>query len=333
VRIYVYLDELALVPFVIVEYESVDAAPEEGRRYYLFTNQVGAPVRVEDTARRAQWVTHVDPYGAVTRIDNSPFEMPLRFPGHYHDVETGLHYNRFRYYSPELGRYLQSDPAGQEGGIHVYAYPVNPLVGADLDGLRQPARGQRRGRATRSGPPGGNATCPRSRGTQGRQIVDQMIRDGKIVIQGNRRYQRAVKRDLYLIANTHTGRRTLNTIRNGPFPVTVRDWDPARPGNGCARGGPGACPPPQGTGRGAPSTVYYNPHDPTRTAGSPPDTALNHELAHAAHNSSGTNARHTPSPLGPRSNAEEDSTTANEDNGYRRERGLPERPNYLAPLP
>ena len=60
--------------------------------------------------------------------------MNLRFPGHYFDQETNLHYNRFRYYSPELGRYLQSDPIGLAGGPNLYAYTINPLKWVDLRG-------------------------------------------------------------------------------------------------------------------------------------------------------------------------------------------------------
>ena len=59
----------------------------------------------------------------------------LRFPGHYEDPEIGLFYNRFRYYSPTLGRYLQSDPMGIAGGKNLYAYPANPLTTVDLFGL------------------------------------------------------------------------------------------------------------------------------------------------------------------------------------------------------
>src|SRR5439155_9976367 len=54
---------------------------------------------------------------------------------HYFDRETGLHYNRFRYYSPELGRYLQSDPAGISGGLNLYAYSASPLSVVDVRGM------------------------------------------------------------------------------------------------------------------------------------------------------------------------------------------------------
>ena len=75
------------------------------------------------------------------------FHQPLRFPGHYHDAATGLHYNRFRYYSPELGRYLESDPVGVAGGLNLYGYccDSNPLRDVDLRGLTQNCP-RRRGR-------------------------------------------------------------------------------------------------------------------------------------------------------------------------------------------
>jgi RHS repeat-associated protein len=52
---------------------------------------------------------------------------PLRFQGQYFDEESGLHYNRYRYYEPESGRYISADPIGLAGGINLYAYVKNPL--------------------------------------------------------------------------------------------------------------------------------------------------------------------------------------------------------------
>ena len=137
VRLYIYADHKALAPFLFIEYENLDAAPESGKRYYVFTNQVAAPIRVDDDAGRTVWSAQLGPYGAAQVDPASTIDMPLRFPGHYFDPETGLHYNRNRYYSPELGRYLQTDPAGLAGGINSYGYRTSPLTTVDIDGLGQ----------------------------------------------------------------------------------------------------------------------------------------------------------------------------------------------------
>jgi RHS repeat-associated protein len=138
VRIYVYADAFAMTPILFVEYESIDADPASGKRYFIFSDHLGSPALVEDDNGKAVWQARLDPYGKAHIQSKAAIEMPLRFPGHYFDPETGLHYNRFRYYSPELGRYLQPDPLGVAGGVNLYAYTHNPLKQVDVRGDETP---------------------------------------------------------------------------------------------------------------------------------------------------------------------------------------------------
>src|SRR5262249_51522936 len=93
-------------------------------------------LHIEDQAGQVVWwADHVEPYGALTVHPRATIAYPLRFPGHYLDEETGLCDNRHRSYSPRLGRYLQSDPLGQSGGVNLQAYAPNPLVQVDVLGL------------------------------------------------------------------------------------------------------------------------------------------------------------------------------------------------------
>jgi RHS repeat-associated protein len=64
------------------------------------------------------------------------FTFNLRLPGQYADAETGLFYNHFRDYDPQIGRYVQSDPIGLAGGLNTYAYADGaPTQLADRFGL------------------------------------------------------------------------------------------------------------------------------------------------------------------------------------------------------
>lgn len=83
-----------------------------------------------------------DPFGGLQPIESpygrAAFTYNPRFPGQLYDKETGNHYNYFRDYDPQLGRYIQSDPIGLLGGIDPYAYVANaPVTGVDALGLSQ----------------------------------------------------------------------------------------------------------------------------------------------------------------------------------------------------
>ena len=115
VRLYLYVDVAALVPFLFIEYDGLGADPASGHRYYVFTNQVGAPVRVEDDHGAVVWSAEISPYGQARVAEGSRIDLSLRFPGHYHDPELDLHYNRFRYLQPRTGPLHPERPPGHRG--------------------------------------------------------------------------------------------------------------------------------------------------------------------------------------------------------------------------
>ena len=86
------------------------------------------PQPPEDLARlpletiRARRDSHAAAYRNQWRDD---YDQPLRFQGQYYDAETGLHYNRFRYYDPDVGRFTTQDPIGLLGGNNLYQYAPN----------------------------------------------------------------------------------------------------------------------------------------------------------------------------------------------------------------
>lgn len=136
-RIFVYAATRAIVPLLFLDYDSVEAPPESGKRYFVFCDWRGSPELVVGEDGQVAWQALLEAYGCARMGRAEALHQPLRFPGHYYDSETRLHYNRFRYYSPELGRYIESDPIGLDGGINLYAYTYNPVTQTDVRGLRK----------------------------------------------------------------------------------------------------------------------------------------------------------------------------------------------------
>ena len=117
------------------------AKVEGEKRYGVVTDHLGTPKALFDEAGEIAWKAQLDLYG-IARTDVMRTGCPWRWPGQYEDEETGLYYNRFRYYDPEAGRYISQDPIGLEGGLALFGYVTDPLVWIDPYGLtfRGPAR-------------------------------------------------------------------------------------------------------------------------------------------------------------------------------------------------
>ncbi|HEN9694295.1 TPA: RHS repeat-associated core domain-containing protein, partial [Acinetobacter baumannii] len=99
-------------------------------------DEKNTPYRGIDSATNNKvWVRNSDAFG-VAKPTVETVEMNLRFPGQVYDKATGLHYNLNRYYNPLLGRYMEADPIGLDGGWNPYAYAMNdPVNKVDPDGL------------------------------------------------------------------------------------------------------------------------------------------------------------------------------------------------------
>jgi len=122
-------------------------AKTEGREFYsIVTDHLGTPREMIDTLGRVAWRHRRRAFGGALSGDTSEVENPIRFQGQYEDGESGLCYNRFRYYDPECGRFIQQDPIGLVGSNNLYRYPPNPIAWVDPYGLAKCHESGRRGR-------------------------------------------------------------------------------------------------------------------------------------------------------------------------------------------
>ncbi|RMR09483.1 Rhs protein [Pseudomonas syringae pv. primulae] len=99
----------------------------ENKVYYYHTDQIGTPLEMTDAEGQIVWQAKYRAWGAVEKLVVNEVEQNLRFQGQYFDVETGLHYNTFRYYDPEIGRFTTQDPIGLAGGFNLYQYAPSPI--------------------------------------------------------------------------------------------------------------------------------------------------------------------------------------------------------------
>lgn len=102
---------------------------------YYHNDHSGAPQALYNKQGQQKWQAKYTAFGQAEILNNLVIQN-LRFPGQYYDAESGLHQNYFRDYEPKIGRYIQADPIGLDGGINVYGYAYqNPVRYTDPLGL------------------------------------------------------------------------------------------------------------------------------------------------------------------------------------------------------
>ncbi|MFJ4910999.1 putative T7SS-secreted protein [Streptomyces sp. NPDC088726] len=107
----------------------------DSRFFAIVTDLVGAPSELIDELGNISWRARSTLWGSTAWAADGTAYTPLRFPGQYFDPETGLHYNYFRYYDPEIARYFSNDPLGLNAAPNPAAYVQNPSASSDPFGL------------------------------------------------------------------------------------------------------------------------------------------------------------------------------------------------------
>ncbi|NEC41250.1 putative T7SS-secreted protein [Streptomyces sp. SID8016] len=105
------------------------------RFFAVSTDPTGTATELVDELGNVSWKARADLWGTTSWSKGSTAYTPLRFPGQYHDPESGLHYNFARYYDPSMARYLTPDPLGLAPAPNPASYVLNPHTTIDPSGL------------------------------------------------------------------------------------------------------------------------------------------------------------------------------------------------------
>ncbi|QHM73338.1 RHS repeat-associated core domain-containing protein [Mixta intestinalis] len=130
----------SFIPFALLP----DRTQPDARIHYYHNDLNGCPLRLTDSDGNITWEAQYHAWGGVKRLTQQ-VHNPLRFQGQYYDKETGLHYNRYRYYNPHSGSFISQDPIGLLDGLNLYSYVPNPLGWIDPLGLDSCALGKNMG--------------------------------------------------------------------------------------------------------------------------------------------------------------------------------------------
>jgi RHS repeat-associated protein len=112
--------------------------------YSVIADQLGTPRELVDFSGRVVWALITSAWGRTIDLTAEDVTCPFRSPGQWLDEESGLHYNRFRYYDAATGRFISPDPLGVLAQLNPYAYAPNPVNWLDFFGLFGSGKGTHR---------------------------------------------------------------------------------------------------------------------------------------------------------------------------------------------
>jgi RHS repeat-associated protein len=122
----------------------IERAAETETIIYLYADHLMTNRLATNSTQTIVWRWEGEAFGNTPAEELAGIQVNMRFPGQYYDSETNLHYNNYRYYDPQLGRYITSDPVGLYSGTNTYSYAdANPIVVRDFLGLNPRGRGER----------------------------------------------------------------------------------------------------------------------------------------------------------------------------------------------
>jgi RHS repeat-associated protein len=103
--------------------------------FFYHNDPNGAPTRLSKITGEVTWAASYTALGGISRLDSGRFANPIRLKGQFYDDETGLAYNRYRYFDETLGSFVSQDPLGLGAGDNIYRYAPNVFSWKDPLGL------------------------------------------------------------------------------------------------------------------------------------------------------------------------------------------------------
>ena len=133
---YIYTDPNSYEPLAQVHDWTTEDGESRQQTHYFHCDQIGIPREMTDKDGNLLWFGNYTGWGRLkgeTKVTDSAYQ-PFRLQNQYADRETGLHYNFFRYYEPDAGRFVNQDPIGLLGDENFYTFAPNVMIWIDILG-------------------------------------------------------------------------------------------------------------------------------------------------------------------------------------------------------